>query len=223
MTRGAGLGEVALAFFGVAGAQIFGIDSAAAADTRFSLRLRAVNEGNERRDFVVAERKTRHAFFGTSVADDGRDLIAAYIVSHEFRARKIGSGFAASGIAAVTKSAMLNKQVLAVFDLLRRVRLRRSVRILAHGARRLQGGLLVLRTLRRRRILRGCRQSRETSRNQSRARNAPQPCTFRINCGILAARSSGVARTKSAVDRAGGFFALGSVLVSLIFSSIARF
>ncbi len=133
------------------------------------------------------------------------------VVRNQLRARQIRTRLAAAGIAPVTKCAMFKKQRLSVFNLNSRKGLDSRLFILTNDTRGLH------RRFRALRAQPGC-YGRKKDDDFSL-----QLCTFRINRGMLAARSSGVARTKSDVERAGGFFAFGSTFASLIFSSIARF
>ena len=170
-----------------------------------------MNERHERRSFRITERESRHALLGSAISDDRADLVAVNVVCNHFGTRQIRPGFTPARIPAVAECAALQKKRLSILNLNRRICLRLRLLVLAHSAWGLDGGL---------RALRGT--YARTSHEKGNKRSF-QLCTFRINRGMLAARSSGVARTKSPVELAGGFFAFGSTLTSLIFSSIARF
>ena len=91
---------------GVAGLQILDIHGAAAAPERLGLRLRVVDERDDRGEIGVAKIRTRHALVGTPLTDQRADLVAAHVFGDERRAREIGSTLAARGVAAVTEAAL---------------------------------------------------------------------------------------------------------------------
>jgi hypothetical protein len=85
---------------------------------RFGDVFPGVDEGCERREFLVRNGKARHVV--AAIAHDWADLAAVHVVGDDFRAGEIGPVLAASGVPSMAKGAVLDEQGFARLDLLSR-------------------------------------------------------------------------------------------------------
>jgi hypothetical protein len=67
----------------IPGLEIRDVNCAPFANERFGPGLRVMDEGDDRGDISVAQRKRRHSLVYASGADDRSDLVAAHVFGHE--------------------------------------------------------------------------------------------------------------------------------------------
>ena len=123
MTRGAGSSaiEIRLPGFGVPRLEIGIVHAAAATLFGIGFLLFVMNEGGEFGDLLRAEVEGGHTRVGPPAAHDGANFVAGGIGRHQLGACKIGPRLTASSVAAMAESAMLQKDGLTVFNVIRRM------------------------------------------------------------------------------------------------------
>jgi hypothetical protein len=136
----AGAVEILLTGLGVARLEIGRIDVPAIALERVRLRLRVVNECDDRSEIGIGERRRWHPLVDASRVEERDHLVTPHVLCNQRGPREIGPGFAAHRVTAVAEAAVGREQPLAALDELGGVRLRR------HGFWRLLGCGALLRT-----------------------------------------------------------------------------
>jgi hypothetical protein len=92
---------------------------------RIGFRFLVVDERNDGGKILIGKIKRRHALVDSSAVHHGRDFIAANIIGHNARPREVRARLAASGVAAMAKRAILQKDALTGVNLCLWICLRR--------------------------------------------------------------------------------------------------
>lgn len=102
--------EILLACLRIAGLKIGHVNAAPAAILGFGLCRLVMNEGNECGDIRIRQIEMGHTFFGTSIADNGSDLISVDVAGNQLGPSQVRPLLAATSVPAVTEGASLHEK-----------------------------------------------------------------------------------------------------------------